>query len=422
MDSPNHEDARITFGPSATAKFGIVGEQPSRSDMSYDADSFVDAVNATDIYNKVRSTRKSKKKRWDEEEGLEKAVRGEGGPVPLVTVDDNGVFKINHEGAEVLKSVQGKVVIVSIAGPARAGKSFLLNLLLNQSGKKGFQVGSSVKSCTQGIWIWGSPIKKRDSTIIFLDTEGSKSVEKSSTHDAKIFAMVILISSLFIFNTKGVIDEQAINQLSLATYISDNLSFRSSESDTDEEIRGRIAAMAPKFIWLLRDFHLSLEDKFKNTISAKEYMENVLSIKTNAVRNPETYRKVRETILGVFLERDCFTLVRPMDKEEDLKRLSQFSLDDLREAFAKGFRKLHMEVLERAPAKRLYGQDLSGSHILGLLIQYVKAINQGVVPNINTTWRHMLENEYMDKVEECKERYNQARQLRYKRCLMKRGI
>lgn len=94
MDSPNNEDARITFGPSASAKFGVVAEQPSRSDMSFDADSFVEAMNATDIYNKVRSTRKSIKKRRDEEEELEKPVRSEGGPVPLVTVDDNGVFKI----------------------------------------------------------------------------------------------------------------------------------------------------------------------------------------------------------------------------------------------------------------------------------------------------------------------------------------
>jgi hypothetical protein len=37
--------------------------------------------------------------------------------------------------------------------------------------------------------------------IILLDTEGSGSLQKNQTHDAKIFALVVLLSSLFIFNS-----------------------------------------------------------------------------------------------------------------------------------------------------------------------------------------------------------------------------
>jgi hypothetical protein len=44
-----------------------------------------------------------------------------------------------------------------------------------------------------------------------LDTEGSESGEKSLTHDAKIFALAILMSSTFIFNSLGCIDENSIS-------------------------------------------------------------------------------------------------------------------------------------------------------------------------------------------------------------------
>mmetsp|Transcript_4955 Transcript_4955/g.4872 ORF Transcript_4955/g.4872 Transcript_4955/m.4872 type:complete len:87 (-) Transcript_4955:1230-1490(-) len=84
--------------------------------------------------------------------------------------------------------------------------------------------------------------------IIFLDSEGCKSVEKSATHDAKMFAILILLSSVFIYNSKGVIDEQAVNQLSLATSLSEMISTKVSAYDTDEDAKQRLAALAPKFV------------------------------------------------------------------------------------------------------------------------------------------------------------------------------
>jgi hypothetical protein len=59
--------------------------------------------------------------------------------------------------------------------------------------------------------------------VFLLDTEGSGSTDRNTTHDAKIFALVVLLSSLFIFNSVGTIDEKAINNLSLAAELSSNI-------------------------------------------------------------------------------------------------------------------------------------------------------------------------------------------------------
>lgn len=56
----------------------------------------------------------------------------------------------------------------------------------------------------------GEPIK-----VIVLDTEGLGALDEDSNHDVRIFSLAILLSSFFIYNSVGSIDENALSQLSL---------------------------------------------------------------------------------------------------------------------------------------------------------------------------------------------------------------
>jgi hypothetical protein len=40
------------------------------------------------------------------------------------------------------------------------GKSFILNQLLQTTG--GFQIGSTTRPCTKGLWMWSSPQRRLD--------------------------------------------------------------------------------------------------------------------------------------------------------------------------------------------------------------------------------------------------------------------
>ena len=71
--------------------------------------------------------------------------------------------------------------------------------------------------------------------IILLDTEGSGSLQKNQNHDAKIFALVVLMSSLFIFNSMQTIDENAISCLSLAAELSNFIKMRSSTATRQDD-------------------------------------------------------------------------------------------------------------------------------------------------------------------------------------------
>jgi len=52
--------------------------------------------------------------------------------------------------------------------------------------------------------------EKENLYIYFMDVEGTESVDNNSNYDAKLFTLSILISSIFIFNSVGVIDELSI--------------------------------------------------------------------------------------------------------------------------------------------------------------------------------------------------------------------
>jgi len=51
--------------------------------------------------------------------------------------------------------------------------------------------------------------------VLVMDTEGFGGIDEDTNHDTRIFLFSILLSSYFIFNSQGTIDENALTSLSL---------------------------------------------------------------------------------------------------------------------------------------------------------------------------------------------------------------
>ena len=188
-------------------------------------------------------------------------------------------FIINEDAVSILTKPENKQIgIVSLVGKYRTGKSFLLNrVLIDKKSLKGFDVGPTIKPCTKGIWLWSSPlmITNKSSTSPFpaylIDTEGLGAYDEEINHDSKIFLIAILISSLFIYNSFGTIDEVALNNLSLILNLSKSLKLRNNSNvlNSKESDDKEMAKYFPSLLWLLRDFALKLEDSDGNVITAK---------------------------------------------------------------------------------------------------------------------------------------------------------
>lgn len=106
--------------------------------------------------------------------------------------------------------------------------------------------------------------------------------------------------------------------------------------------------MAPKFLWLLRDFALELREGGRE-ITENEYLENRLSNFSKSTN--ERNRKVREALLKHFSSRELLTLVRPVEDEFNLGKLDKLKEDDFREEFRVKAAILKHKIFNETPHK-----------------------------------------------------------------------
>ena len=333
------------------------------------------------------------------------------GPINLIEFRRND-FVLNEKALSILNSIKEDLIIVAIVGKARTGKSYLMNLLLNNNNSSspgsGFQISSRLNSCTKGIWLWNTPRispQSPNTKIIFIDSEGTNSTDISTkTYDSKIFALIVLISSLFIYNTHGNIDERSIADLALAAHLSDTVATNIIE---DKDVI--INKLAPKFIWVLRDFVLDkIDPETGKEISSNEYLELCLRNKLLSKNNIGMENNlIRENIIKYFKERECVTLPRPVDLEEDLHKLDEIPFEKLKPNFRSEFLKLKMNVYENSRVKKLGNKKINGPILVGLLTQFINSLNSKLIPNINTAIENIIINEIEKSYEKSRKLWKQ---------------
>ncbi|TYZ60511.1 hypothetical protein PybrP1_009289 [[Pythium] brassicae (nom. inval.)] len=325
-------------------------------------------------------------------------------PIPFVLVGDDGSFSVNPEACERLERVRGKLVVVAVAGLYRTGKSFLLNLLVRHArgveggataadtmeSEPGFAVGGTVNACTKGIWMWGEPIAMEDGTsLLFLDTEGLGSVDREQTHDTRIFALALLLATNFIYNSRGVIDGNAIEDLSLVVNLSKHIQ-TSSSAPKDGGGAADFHEFFPSFTWVVRDFTLQLLDNGKK-ISSRQYLENALKPQGGYSDDALEKDQIRSLLADFFRQRDCITLVRPVDDEQQLRALPSVPYSELRDEFRASFETLRKRLFDRAKPKMLFGKALNGAMYTNLVKSYVEALNSGKAPVISSAWSRVVQ-------------------------------
>ncbi|XP_058730803.1 uncharacterized protein LOC131602651 [Vicia villosa] len=324
-------------------------------------------------------------------------------PIRLVYCDEKGKFQMDPEAVAALQLVKEPIGVVSVCGRARQGKSYILNQLLGRS--SGFQVASTHRPCTKGLWLWSSPLKRTalDGTeynLLLLDSEGIDAYDQTGTYSTQIFSLAVLLSSMFIYNQMGGIDEAALDRLSLVTQMTKHIRVRASGGKTSAS---EIGQFSPIFVWLLRDFYLDLtEDNRK--ITPRDYLELALRSVQGNKKDIAAKNEIRDSIRALFPDRECFTLVRPLNNENDLQRLDQISLDKLRPEFRKGLDELLKFVFERTRPKQVGATMMTGPVLIGITQSYLDALNHGAVPTISSSWQSVEE-------AECRRAYDSATEV-----------
>eukprot|EP00347_Sterkiella_histriomuscorum_P021939 403332245 len=330
--------------------------------------------------------------------------------INLITYDQKDGFQVSQDAIELLQNIKEKIGIIAVAGKYRTGKSFLLNrIILNKKDQNGFGVGPTINPCTKGLWIWNKPIEIESKPgepplkVFIVDSEGIGAFNEDQNHDTRIFLLALLLSSYFVYNSMGTIDENALQNLSLIVNLSKQLQIKNQkaeEADPDD-----VAKYFPSFLWVVRDFALRLLDQYGNPINSKEYLENSLKEQKGTSDNIEKKNKIRRLILNFFKDRDCYTMVRPTEEEKDLQNLQQINDESLRPEFIDQMTTLRARIFKRVKPKVLNGRFITGEMFLELCQSYVTAINKGSVPCIESAWTYLCQNECQRAIQEAIQLY-----------------
>ena len=314
---------------------------------------------------------------------------------------------LNEEALQVLKDIEEDLIIVFIFGKGGSGKSFLMNLLINSNDQKkkfitnsivstknlkGFKVNSyfnSLKGNKKGIYFWSSPIEKENSKekILFFDSEGvnSENVDQQ-TLESKLLALMIIISSLFIYNTKGDINSYSLNDLQLIVQLTDSINIE-GKIDKDE----MISELCPKFIWTLRDFNL---EKYKQVKKRSDmYLEECLNDDRFKGKNKDEINMISESLVRYFKKRECVIMPCPTNEEKEVVMLKRMELNELSENFQNEFEVLKKKIYESSKAKSINGKKINGPILVSLLKSFIREINKEKIPNLDKIFLELIKKE-----------------------------
>ncbi|XP_053386759.1 guanylate-binding protein 1-like isoform X2 [Mercenaria mercenaria] len=318
-------------------------------------------------------------------------------PMHLIAANIEGMFEVNEEALTQIKKIDSPLVVVSIAGLYRTGKSYLMNRLAGSN--TGFQLGNTIQSETKGIWVWCRPHPKhKGHVLLLLDTEGLGDVSKGDVgHDNKIFTLASLLCNILVYNMMSAFNQDAVEKLTFITEMSKNISFK-SRSKLDQRDGEELALILPTFVLCLRDFTLLLE-KDGVQISADQYLEQCLEEKPGKASTEDKYNRPRECIRKYFPRRKCFTFDRPGSRDV-IQRLDKTSVKELSKSFLEESELFVQYVYECKGKALLTSKTVNGIMFASLVESYVHAIRNGEVPDVDDaiTVVSKLENKRMADV------------------------
>jgi hypothetical protein len=148
---------------------------------------------------------------------------------------------------------------------------------------------------------------------------------------------------------------------------------------------------------------LSLEKRDGRKMSAKEYLETALQLQDGISDKIQKKNQIRKKIRFFFQSRDCMTFVRPVDNENDLKRLNSIKTSLLRPQFNKQIQLARKKIFKNIKVKQIENREVNGFILLEATEAYLQTINEGRMPNIKTAWEYIARESVASTLKRCRE-------------------
>ena len=264
-------------------------------------------------------------------------------PMQLLNVNENGIIDITTEATDYLNSLKKeKLCILSIIGPRNSGKSKLLNSFL-KTDNNGFNISE-----TKGLWIWGKPVElENNKKLLILDCQALENDDVS----LRLFLICELLSTYIIYNTKGEINDNLINDFFKYLDVSKTINIY-SQGNKKNTITN-LSNYLPDLLWIMNEY----ENK---EISSDNYLENI--IKNN--------NKISENFTKLYKNYKCFYL-KDSNDENQIDLIFNY-------------------IKSNSSYKKINNIDIDGIDLFGILTNYLDSMENGEIPIINNALENIL--------------------------------
>ncbi|XP_070505453.1 atlastin-like [Chironomus tepperi] len=357
-----------------------------------------------------------------------------GRPVTVMKFSDSGEVIVNDEEIEEIfnhEEIQDrKIVVISLIGAFRGGKSYLLNYCLrflyanyssinkpkdgsfffhkneNWMGNKdeplkGFSWRSGIDCDTIGIIIWSDiflhTLDNGEKIAIFImDTQGLFDNNSSPTENSRIFALSSLVSSVQVLNIANRIQEDQLQHLQFASEYTQYTAIDKMQSDEKP---------FQNLMFLIRDWNNDQEYEFGRIGGMRYLHEEVLDINS---QNVELF-SVRESITDSFEQFACCLLPHP-GKEVASNKNYDGRWSEMDEEFKDELQKLIECLLlpDNLVVKKINSMEINVEEMKEYLQNYLKLFQSNADPEVSSIYDLTIDSYMSRSIRKCIDEYKQV--------------
>ena len=331
----------------------------------------------------------------------------------ILAASGKGGFTLNADGLESIllsENVRNKpVIVISVAGVFRSGKSFLLDMMLrylkasdksnwmDEPSARGFPWQSGRQRHTDGILIYPEPFPVtlptgEEAAIVLMDTQGTFDNQTTVHESSTVFALSMLLSSLQIFNIKEQMQNDHLEHLQLFT------EYGRMAVDQDTSTKP-----FQKLLFLVRDWQLVHELPL-GTKGGDTLVTEWLQIQGGK----KELTKVRQHIMDCFSDINGFLLPHP-GKEVAGSPSFAGSSGDMEPDFIDGLKELMPKILapENLTVKTIAGNPVRAGQLCNFLVTCTNLFHSDELPKPKTIMEATAEANNMAAVQEAIMQYAQ---------------
>ncbi|XP_070547981.1 guanylate-binding protein 2-like [Ptychodera flava] len=255
-------------------------------------------------------------------------------------------------------------------------------------------------------------------TVIVLDTEGLDAYNAHKEDDMLMFALMALVSSVLVYNSKGSVHAEDINKLSWVNRLNDVFSLNGDAAKKKVPVEKEFIRFFPNFIWLLRDTTMSFmltEDDQEVEVDFKHYLlDEILKIEEENVMTDARVKEAnatRRALLKSFPVFDALTLPIPsldasvlkdMHNGESTGRLNKHFLEEV-DVFI-----TRCGTLMKPKKAWPYPGNINGHQFAKMLEQYVSGFSATKSINMHAVVTSVIDALLVEEVERAFDDYRKA--------------